>query len=59
MKKMVDLNKGELEILSEFLKRNLKNFKLANKEKNFWNDVYNIDELEDILHKINHAKVHL
>ena len=56
---MIDLNKDELEVLSEFLKRNLKNFKLANKEKNFWNDVYNIDELEDILHKINHAKVHL
>ena len=56
---MIDLNKDELEVLSEFLKRNLKNFKLANKEKNFWNDVYNIDELEDILQKINHAKVHI
>ena len=55
----LDLNKGELEVLSEFLKRNLNKFKRSNEETNFWNDVYNIDELEDILQKINRAKVHL
>lgn len=56
---MIDLNKSEINVLSNFLKRNLYYFRTNNLEKQFWNDAYHIDELEVILEKLDDAKVHL
>ncbi len=50
---MVDLSKAEVEVLSNFLERNLRIFKTDNLEKRFWNDAYHISELEIILNKLN------
>ena len=50
---MVDLSKSEVQVLSNFLERNLKTFKTDNLEKRFWNDAYHINELEMILKKLN------
>ena len=49
---MVDLNKQEICVLSNYLKRNLRYFFENNFERKFWNDAYNIDELETILKKL-------
>ena len=54
---MIDLNKAEINVLSNFLERNLRYFRDNNLEKQFWNDAYHIDELEVILEKIDNAKV--
>ena len=56
---MVDLNKQEICVLSNYLKRNLRYFLENNFERKFWNDAYNIDELETILKKLENAKVHI
>jgi len=56
---MIDLNKTEVNVLSNYLQRNLRYFRNNNLEKNFWNDAYHIDELETILKKLESAKVHL
>jgi len=50
---MVDLSKEEVQVLSNFLERNLKVFKTDNMERVFWNDAYHIGELETILEKLN------
>jgi len=50
---MVDLSKSEVQVLSNFLERNLRIFKTDNLEKMFWNDAYHINELETILKKLN------
>jgi len=49
---MVDLSKEEVNVLSNFVERNLKVFKTDNLERSFWNDAYHIDELETILKKL-------
>ncbi len=56
---MIDLNKTEIDVLANYLNRNLRHFRENNLEKKFWNDTYHIDELETILKKLEHAKVHL
>ena len=57
--KMIDLNKQEICVLSNYLKRNLRYFFENNSERQFWNDAYNIDELETILKKLENAKIHI
>jgi DNA-binding winged helix-turn-helix (wHTH) protein len=49
---VVNLSKEEVQVLSKFVERNLKIFKLENFEKSFWNDAYHVDELESILQKL-------
>jgi CCR4-NOT transcriptional regulation complex NOT5 subunit len=56
---MVDLNKVEVGVLTNYLQRNLRYFRENNLEKQFWNDAYHIDELETILEKLKNAKVQL
>ena len=53
---MLDLSKEEVQVLSNFLERNLKVFKTENIEKSFWNDAYHLDELESILKKLNRCQ---
>tara|TARA_Y100000310_G_scaffold240535_2_gene244367 strand:- start:3296 stop:3481 length:186 start_codon:yes stop_codon:yes gene_type:complete len=53
---MVDLSKEEVQVLSNFIERNLKVFKTKNREKSFWNDAYHVDELEIILKKLNRCQ---
>ena len=48
---MLDLNKTEIDVLANYLNRNLRHFRENNLEKKFWNDTYHIDELETILKK--------
>jgi len=56
---MLDLDKNEIEVLFTFMRRSLKYFVDNNYERKFWNDAYNIDELETIMKKVDNAKVHL
>ena len=53
---MIDLSKEEVNVLSNFVERNLKVFKTDNLEKSFWNDAYHIDELETILEKLKRCQ---
>lgn len=57
--KMIDLNKEEVKVLSNYLSRNLQYFRNNNLEKKFWNDAYHLDELETILRKLENVKVHV
>ena len=56
---MLDLNKEEIKVLSNYLNRNLRYFRENNIERKFWNDAYHLDELETILKKLENAKVYL
>lgn len=56
---MIDLNKEEVKVLSNYLSRNLQYFRNNNLEKKFWNDAYHLDELETILRKLENVKVHV
>jgi hypothetical protein len=45
-------NKNELTILFNFLNRFLRNFELDFLEKNFWKDIYKLDDLANVRNKI-------